>query len=472
MAENEKAQGGGPKPISAKARFWYGFGDCWFTIMSNVETFFWNFFMTNVAMFATEIVTTISLIASLVDAFLSWIYGGVVNTVKPGKFGRYRTWLVMVPWVVPFLYAFQFLKIGEGVVSYVVVILGAIISHIVWNLPYAANATLVSVAGGTPEGRAALASSRATWNQLAGVFFSYLGLPLATVLAGIVGEMNRFGALAFLLGVVMAVGYWVNFKATEGYEEIETPEALAQKKSKTKASVKDMFKALFQNPHLCFLILGDLPKWIIKFVPAAAAIYYFRYAAQNQGLMVGYVLISNICAAVGAFIAAFLARKLTARWTVIITYAVMALSTFIAYFSYLNPTVVIFFMSVVQLGYGVCFACCSALYADTAVYAQWKLGVDSRGWIMGLQTFPLKFAVVGRALILNISLMLVGFDAKVDPAQATDALKKGATAAFALIPGIILCVGIIILFFGYRLTREKVVQYQEEIDARKTAAAN
>jgi GPH family glycoside/pentoside/hexuronide:cation symporter len=470
MAENGTAHEKGPKPITRATRFWYGFGDCWFTIMSNVETFFWNFFMTNVAMFATEIVTTISLIASLVDAFLSWIYGGIINTVKPGKWGRYRSWLVMAPWIVPFLYAFQFLKIGEGIVSYVVVLLGAIVSHVVWNLPYAANATLVSVAGGTPEGRAALASSRATWNQLAGVFFSYLGLPLATVLGGIVGEVNRFGALAFLLCVVMVVGYWVNFRATKGYEEIETPEDLAREKSKTKASVKDMFKALFQNPHLCFLILGDFPKYIIKFVPAAAAIYYFRYAAQNQGLMVSYVLISNICAAVGAFVAAFLARKFTARWAVIVTYAVMAISAFISYFSYLNPIVVIFFMSIVQLGYGICYACNSALYADTAVYAQWKSGVDSRGWIMGLQTFPLKFAVVGRALILNISLMLVGFDAKVDPALATDSLKKGATAAFALIPGIFLCIGIVILLFGFRLTREMVVQYQAEIDERNSAA--
>jgi GPH family glycoside/pentoside/hexuronide:cation symporter len=115
MAENETTQVKGPKPITKATGFWYGFGDCWFTIMSNVETFFWNFFMTNVAMFATEIVTTISLIASLVDAFLSWIYGGIINAVKPGKFGRYRTWLVMAPWIVPFLYAFQFLKIGEGI---------------------------------------------------------------------------------------------------------------------------------------------------------------------------------------------------------------------------------------------------------------------------------------------------------------------------------------------------------------------
>jgi GPH family glycoside/pentoside/hexuronide:cation symporter len=417
MAENGRE----PKPITPMTRFWYGFGDCWFTLMSNVETFFWNFFMTNVAMFAPAVVTTIALIASLVDAFLSWIYGGIINSVRPGKYGRYRSWLVMVPWIVPFIYAFQFLKIGEGMVSYVVVLLGAIVSHVIWNLPYAANATLVSVAGGTPEGRTALASSRATWNQLAGVFFSYLGLPLATVLAGVVGEVNRFGALAFLLCVVMVIGYFINFKATAGYEEIETVDA--KKPSKTRSSAKDMFKALFGNRHLCFLILGDFPKYIIKFVPAAAAIYYFRYAAQNTALMTSYVLISNILAMAGAFVAAFLAKKFTARNTVIGMYVIMAVGCFISYFSYMSPILVITFMSIVQFGYGICYACNQSLYADTAVYAQWKSGVDSRGWIMGLQTFPLKFAVVGRALIVNISLMLVGFDAKVDPSQATDALK-------------------------------------------------
>jgi GPH family glycoside/pentoside/hexuronide:cation symporter len=105
MAENENAQVKGPKPISAKTRFCYGFGDCWFTIMSNVETFFWNFFMTNIAMFATEVTATISLIVGIVDTALSWIYGGIINAVKPGKWGRCRTWLVTLPWLVPFLFS-------------------------------------------------------------------------------------------------------------------------------------------------------------------------------------------------------------------------------------------------------------------------------------------------------------------------------------------------------------------------------
>jgi GPH family glycoside/pentoside/hexuronide:cation symporter len=472
MAENESTQVKGPKPITAKARLLYGAGDWAFSTMSNVETYFFNYFLTNVANFAGPIATTIALITSTVDAALSWIYGGIVNAVKPGRFGRYRTWLVMVPWIVPFLYTFSFLKIGEGPLAYVLVTLGFLISHIVWNLPYAANVTLVSVAGGTPEGRAALASSRATWNQVAGITFSYLGPPLAIVLGAALGEQYRYAALAFLLGCVMVLGYFVNFLATSGYEEIETTEDLAKKKSKTKASVKDMALSLVKNPHLCFLILADIPKFAIRFVPGAVAAYYFQYVAGDMKLLPRYILIVNIGAFVGAFLSAFIARKLTARNTMIYSYVVMAAALIIAYLNYSNPWMVIGLMTLVQLGQGICYSVSTALYADTCVYAQWKLGTDSRGWIMGLATLPLKISIIGRSLIINVSLMLVGFNAaaiRAGTQQVTVELQKGITAAFALIPAIILIVGIVLLLFGYKLTREKIVQYQAEIAARKAA---
>jgi GPH family glycoside/pentoside/hexuronide:cation symporter len=425
--------------------------------------------MTNIALFAADVAGTISLIAGIVDTGLSWVYGAFINAVKPGKWGRYRSWLVMLPWIVPFLFAIEFLKIGEGFLAYAIVLAGYCVSHIVWNVPWVANATLVSACGGTPEGRAALASSRAVWNQLGGVAFSYIAPLLAAVFAGIVGKSYQYGLLAFVLGLTMVFGYWVNFKVTEGYEEIEKPEDIARKKSKTQASAKDMVKALFQNSHLCFLILGDFPKYIIKFVTAGAAAYYFTYVAQNMKLMPLYILISNLCAFAGGFLAAFMAKKLTTRTAVIVTYIVMAAACIFAYLLFNNAVLVIVLMSLVQLGYGVCYACCSALYADAAVFSQWKLRVDSRGWIMGLQNFPLKFALIARAVILNGSLMLVGFNAKIEPSQATESLKRGVTAAFALIPGIFLCAGIIILIFGFKLTKENILKYQEEINARSKA---
>ena len=466
MSDNSAKKDTHP-PVTPKVRFWYGFGDFGFTLMSNVETFYWNSFLTNIAGFLPGMALIITTIASTVDAALSWVYGGIINSVKPKKWGRYRSWLILIPWIVPFIYAFQFVSLrGNTTFSAVLITAAAIISHVIWNLPYAANATLVSLIGRTPETRAQLASSRATWNNLSSVAFSYLGLPLATVIAGIIGEGNQWGALAFVLGIVMVVGYYVHFKISEPYEEIET--TAKAKESKTKASGKDMAKALFQNPQLMLLIVADLPKWIVKFVVAGSAIYYFRDVANAPKMQTTYVLVSNICAVVGAYLAGILIKKLTSRTMMIGSCFVMAALMLIAYFSFRSPWIVLVLMSLAQCGYGVCYASAPPLYADTAIYAKWKTGIDSQGWIMGLQTMPLKVAVIVRAVVINSALIAVGYSAATyDAATATDSVRQGIATPFTLIPALCLLAGGLILLFGFKLTKEKVLQYQTEIDARE-----
>ena len=465
MSDNSAKKDTHP-PVTKKVRFWYGFGDFGFTLMSNVETFYWNSFLTNIAGFLPSVALVITTIASVVDAALSWVYGGIINSVKPKKWGRYRSWLILIPWIVPFIYAFQFVSLrGNTAFSAVLITAAAIISHVIWNLPYAANATLVSLIGRTPETRAQLASSRATWNNLSSVAFSYLGLPLATVIAGIIGEGNQWGALAFVLGIVMVVGYYVHFKISEPYEEIET--ATKAKESKTKASGKDMAKALFQNPQLMLLIVADLPKWIVKFVVAGSAIYYFRDVANAPKMQTTYVLVSNICAVVGAYLAGILIKKLTSRTMMIGSCFVMAALMLVAYFSFRSPWMVLVLMSLAQCGYGVCYASAPPLYADTAIYAKWKTGIDSQGWIMGLQTMPLKVAVIVRSVVINSALMAVGYTAATyDAATAADSVRQGIATPFTLIPALCLLAGGLILLFGFKLTKEKVLQYQTEIDAR------
>lgn len=379
----------------------------------------------------------------------------------------------MVPWIVPFLFAFQFINISANqTVSAIVICAAAIISHIIWNIPYAANATVVSLAGGTPEGRASLASSRATWNNLCSVVFSYAFLGVSSLAANVLGEAGYgYPAAAFLFGVVMVIGYFVHFKITDGYEEIEDPKAPRAKQKQT--TPKDMAKAIFGNRHLLVLIIGDLAKWIIKFLVAASAVYYFSYAMGTK-LQANYVLLANLMAVLGAFVARFLAKKLTNRGAMLLSYLVMAIPMIIAYFCYANPIVVFVLMIVAQGGYGIAYACSPALYADTAVYAKWKSGKDSQGFIMGLQTVPLKVAVLIKSVLLNLCLGLAGYDlvaggiadGSITADMLEPALKQGVCGAFALWPAIFLLIGFFVLLFGYKLTKEKVAQYQAEIDAR------
>ena len=211
MKETEQ-QNQKPKGLSKSLKYLFGVGDAGFNLMSNIETFYFMTFLTDLAGFGTAIAALINSIFSIVDACLSWIYGGILNGTKAKKWGRYRSWLILVPWIVPFLYAFQFIRISDNeILSAVLIIFAAIASHVVWNIAYVANATLVSVVGKTPEDRATLASSRGTWNNIGSLLFTYLGLPFATLLANFVGERNKFAAAAFCLGLLMVLGYYAVF---------------------------------------------------------------------------------------------------------------------------------------------------------------------------------------------------------------------------------------------------------------------
>lgn len=451
------------KKLSFALKNFFGVGDAGFVLMSNIETFYFMTFLTDLAGFTAVISGLINTVFSIVDACLSWVYGGILNGTKAKKWGRYRSWLILTPWLVPFLFAFQFIRISDNeILSAVVIIAASIVSHVVWNISYVANATLVSVVGKTPEDKAALSSSRATWNNIGGLLFTYLGLPFANLLAGFVGEQNKFAAAAFCLGFLMVAGYFAHFKMTEGYEEIETAGA-SKTAQQNKTSIPEMFRSLFQNPQLLILMIADLAKWCVKFVTAASAIYYFRDAMGNPGYMTFYTLSIALGAIVGAYVVRFLVQKFDSRTITIGAYVGMAVFLFLIYVCYANAVLVIALMTGAQFFYGMALASSPALYADTVVYATWKTGKNAAGWIMGLQNLPLKIGVFLRGVILASCLSAVGWQTGV---VLEGAARQGMTVAFALVPAIFCAAGAALLIFGYRLTKERVAQYQAEIDAR------
>ena len=91
------------KPLSPALKTFYGFGDMGFSLMASVETFFFVYFLTNVAKFSLPMVAIIGTITSVADAALSPFYGGIIDGTKPMKWGRVRSWiLICPPIVVPF----------------------------------------------------------------------------------------------------------------------------------------------------------------------------------------------------------------------------------------------------------------------------------------------------------------------------------------------------------------------------------
>lgn len=456
------------KGLSKALKTFYGVGDCGFTLMSNVESYYFNFFLTNLAGFSLSMVAFITTVSSTIDAVLSWMYGAIINSTKPMKWGRYRSWLVAVPWIVPFLYAFQFVKVGDGMLSAVIIIFAAVASHVAWNFAYVANVSMISVAGKTPEDRSQLAATRAAWANLSKVIFSYIAPVLASVMAGFLGEINKYGGTAFALGCLMAVLYYAHFKMFEGYEEVETVEAAAQKKaaSKDKTSGMDLVRALLQNPPLIALLVADLAKFMFNFVLMGVATYYFTYVAGNDQLLSPYILVTNIFCVIGAYLSKTLSNKFSTRSTTIGVMAIQAVLLIVSYLFYNNTTLVIALMSIALFGYGITYSCTPALYGDTIVYSEWKTGKNAAGWISGLQNVPLKVSIMTRGIIISACLSLGHFSKDLAPAEATVELKNAICLGFMIIPAIALVIAALALLFGFRLTRDKVNQYAAEIAAR------
>ena len=516
------------KPLSTALKFFYGVGDFGFNLMSSVETYYFVFFLTNFAFIdmgpveGAAFAASVAGIGSTVDAILGWMYGGFINSLKPFKWGRYRSWLVVLPWIVPFLYCFEFTAITNNVMlNAALIVFFNITSHAAWDFPYVSNIAMISMAAHTPEDRARMASTRGMWSNASKIFFGYLFPPIALVGSSIFGAQNQYAFGALVMGVAFALLYFVHFKMFKGYEKEYTKEELANYKKQGdqgKTTFKDLGRALVTNQPLVFLLLADIAKWIFNFMCAGIAAYYFNYVAVGMPMFAGlamlgvYQVLSNILCVVGAALSANFAKAIgSTRNAMIFALLFMAVMMFIAYFMYFNVWAVVIFMSLAQFGYGITYSCSTAMYADTVVYNEWKNRTNAAGWINGLQLFPLKIGFMARSIIIPFVLAAVGLNAKgyqpvldfaagkgadgtVDPTKILDvsgfqdvlanptaygfdpelinqflAFQHGIGIGFMVIPACLCILGAVLLALGYKLTNAKMAEYQAEIDARKAA---
>ena len=467
--KEKEAMGTKKTQLSKPLRYFYGVGDMGFNLMSSVYTYYLVFYLNTVAKLSLPYVTLLMAISSTFDSLSSWIYGAVINSTKPMKWGRYRSWLIATSWLLPFTSFFMYFRIGgTDSVAFVFFLIAQLAARIVQNFSYTANVSLISVVAQNADERIAMSSSRATWNNAAKFAWSYLGVPFLAVLAAVVGEEYSYATLAGILGLTTFIGYFVHFRLTKGYEatgEEERANVALAKRSRT--SIRDLFKTLFTNPPLLALVVADLAKWLFNFVVAGTVVYYFTYIALNKGLQATYTLIIAFMAVFGALASSYIGKKLSGRTTMIVFYLAMAALLVFARTMYTNVWAVIILVSLAQFGYGCIYSCSSALYADTAVYAEWKTGKNASGWIMGLTNVPIKIASALKSVVLPAALALSGFSAAVAVEETTDVMRNGIANTLLVLPAAMLIVGAVVLIFLYRLPKSKVEQMKQEIDAKK-----
>ena len=161
------------KSLSKMQRALYGIADFGFMFLPMYANSYWAFFLTDVAKFNLTTYRTISVVATTVYAIWGPFSGIPIEKVKPMKWGKIRSWLVIGPPIVFILHIFKFIKIGStDTAAAIFVTLGYIFCMCFWNIPYNASVALIPSIASTQEERSSLASTRAIWCTVGSIAFS------------------------------------------------------------------------------------------------------------------------------------------------------------------------------------------------------------------------------------------------------------------------------------------------------------
>lgn len=187
----------------------------------------------------------------------------------------------------------------------IIISIGFIVSHLIWNIFYAAHVAMNSSMTEVREERIAMASNRGMFNSLGTICFSLVSMPLILMIGKAIG--NPAGGYTFTVilgGIIMIACYYILFFMTKDYAN--AGESTQTGKVEEKMSVGEMLKQIVVNPPLIGLLLGELGRYLGRFVIFGMAFYYFKYVANMKpteqlisGIKNGMALIPAIIMIVG-----------------------------------------------------------------------------------------------------------------------------------------------------------------------------
>lgn len=438
----------------------YGLPSFGFQLMVNMEVFYFAAFMTDYADLPMSLVGKVLLITSIFD--ILWVpTAGIILEKSNMKWGKYRSWLFVGPPFAAFFFILQFSKIGSPMTNAIIVTIGFVVSHLIWNIYYAGHIALNSAMTTVREERIAMGSNRGMFNGLGAIAFSLIGLPLITYF-GKLSPGNGHMLTVILTGIVMVVCYYVLYFLTKDYAYHGTAASGAPQE---KMSIGQMLTQIAVNPPLLGLMLGELGRYLGRFVIFGLAFYYFKYVVTNLAVLTIFFTGLNVVIFVGAFISNPIAKRLGERRAYILSVSIFIICLLAIWALPMNYISFMIVMFIAYIGYAMPDALSVPMYSATVDYGEWKTGKNARGFIMSLINFPIKIAIFVRSVIITAVLTGAGYVANM---ETTPALVAGVKNGITLYPAIIMLIGLLMLTLLYRITPQSLKKMQEEIAARKS----
>ena len=451
-----------------------------FNMIACMEMYYIAAYTTDIAFIPVAITFIPLTIPNIVDFIQSFV-NGIILEKMPHPLGKYTFWMGIGPIIASVCYAIVYFRFDNDMTCAVVMCVMIIVAHFFWNIAEITHTSVPSIFTDDQKERSTLSmlqNSGTTWSSF---LFGLIAMPIITAVSAKTGAVNNapgstvmisgYTVMTIIAGIMYIIGYGllaVNIRGMEKREEELVKAAEVRRAAKEggsgKLKGKDMLKSFFQNPPLIILTVYQFCTWIVAFVPMGFQYYFFNCSLGALAMMSVFISATSLAGMFGMLMFPIYQKLFKgSKKRMMLTLSIIGLAWSYIFYIFRFPIMVYLVVSILQRlflsagGFNVL-----AMYSDTATYAQWKTGADSRAFVMSTYTIPLKLALLIRGVITAAILVGINYDATKDPSYYADTFWN----VYILMPAIVSTIGWVVMLIGYRLKEDQVTQMALEIEQR------
>lgn len=454
------------KPFGIKDKFGYMMGDVANDFMFIFASGYLMVFYTKVLGVSAALVGTLFLVSRIIDAFTDIGMGVIVDSVKPGKDGRFRSWIrrMCVPVA---LASFLMYQSGLAGAPMTVKVVYMFVTYILWgsicytsiNIPYGSMAASISA---DAKDRAALSTWRSVGAQIASTVIN-MSVPILVYYTDADGNklVNKgmFTKLAGVFAICAVICYIICYKCTVERVQV-APKAKGEKGN------NNIIKTLFSSRALLALIAAAIFLVFGTILANSLNAYLYADYFRNTGALSTYNSLMLIVTLGLAPFIVVLSMKFGKKETAVVGTAFTGIVYVVLFLLRVqNPWVYVGITFVGAFGYMYFQMAVWAFLTDVLDDSEVRTHKRDDGAIYGVYSFARKLGQALAGGLGGFALTAIGYaeTADVQTQQVKDSLYTvttlGQGTAFILVA--------LVLLFVYPLSKKKIEENTRVLKERR-----
>lgn len=454
------------KPFGIKDKFGYMMGDVANDFMFIFASGYLMVFYTKVLGVSAALVGTLFLVSRIIDAFTDIGMGIIVDSVKPGKDGRFRSWIrrMCIPVA---LASFLMYQSGLAGAPMTVKVVYMFVTYILWgsvcytsiNIPYGSMAASISA---DAKDRAALSTWRSVGAQIASTVIN-MSVPILVYYTDADGNklVNKgmFTKLAGVFAICAVICYIICYKCTVERVQV-APKAKGEKGN------SNIIKTLFSSRALLALIAAAIFLVFGTILANSLNAYLYADYFRNTGALSTYNSLMLIVTLGLAPFIVVLSMKFGKKETAVVGTAFTGIVYVVLFLLRVqNPWVYVGITFVGAFGYMYFQMAVWAFLTDVLDDSEVRTHKRDDGAIYGVYSFARKLGQALAGGLGGFALTAIGYaeTADVQTQQVKDSLYTvttlGQGTAFILVA--------LVLLFVYPLSKKKIEENTRVLKERR-----